>query len=92
MYRVGIETLLGLTLTRGALHIDPCIPHDWPQYQAVVRTLQAEFHVVVENPEGVTRGVRVVELDGTRVQDDISLADAVGTHEVRVVLGRSSTA
>jgi cyclic beta-1,2-glucan synthetase len=88
MYRVGIEALLGLTLKRGALHVDPCIPHDWPQYQAVVRTLQAEFRIVVENPERVTRGVRVVELDGTPVQHEIALAGAVGTHVVRVVLGR----
>ena len=61
MYRVGIEGLLGLTLNRGALHIDPCIPHHWPRYEAVVKTLQAEFRIVVENPERVTRGVRVVE-------------------------------
>ena len=33
--------------------------------EAVVRTLQAEFRIVVENPERVTRGVRLVELDGT---------------------------
>ncbi len=87
MYRVGIEGLLGLTLNRGALHIDPCIPRTWPRFEAVVRTLQAELQIVVENPEGVTRGVRLVELDGTPVEGDVPLVDAVGTHVVRVVLG-----
>jgi cyclic beta-1,2-glucan synthetase len=88
MYRVGIEGLLGLTLNRGALHIDPCIPQHWPRYEAVVKTMQAEFRIVVENPERVTRGVRVVELDGTAIQGDVGLVEAVGTHLVRVVLGR----
>jgi len=89
MYRVAIEGLLGLTLNRGALHIDPCIPDHWPRYEAVLRTLHAEIRIVVENPDSVTRGVRVVELDGAPIQGDISLADVAGTHVVRVVLGRA---
>jgi cyclic beta-1,2-glucan synthetase len=89
MYRVGIEALLGLTLNRGALHIDPCIPQHWPRYEAVLRTSKAEFQIVVENPEGLTRGVRVVELDGAALAGDVPLADAVGAHVVRVVLGAS---
>jgi cyclic beta-1,2-glucan synthetase len=88
MYRVGIEGLLGLTLDRGALHIDPCIPHHWPRYEAVLKTPQAEIRIGVENPERVTRGVRLVELDGTPLQRDVPLADLAGTHVVRVVLGR----
>ena len=48
---------------------------------------KAEFHIVVENPEGVNRGVRAIELDGAAVTGDIALADATGVHQVRVVLG-----
>jgi cyclic beta-1,2-glucan synthetase len=87
MYRVGIESLLGLTLKQGALHIDPCVPRHWPRYEARLRTERAEFHIVVENPDGVNRGVRTVEVDGTQVTGDIRLADATGAHDVRVVLG-----
>ena len=32
MYRVGVETILGVTLSRGALRIDPCIPSRWKNY------------------------------------------------------------
>jgi cyclic beta-1,2-glucan synthetase len=88
MYRVGIESLLGLALARGALHIDPCIPQDWPGFEAVLTTADAEFRIVVENPEGVSRGVRVVELDGAPIDGDVALHDAAGTHVVRVVLGK----
>ena len=48
----SLEELLGLTLNRGALRINPCIPKTWPRYEAVVRTSTAEFHLVVENPDG----------------------------------------
>jgi cyclic beta-1,2-glucan synthetase len=89
MYRVAIEELLGLTLVRGALHINPCIPREWPRYEVELRTLQADFRIVVENPDGVTRGVRAVEFDGVPTQH-VPLADAVGTHVVRVVLGRDA--
>ena len=37
MYRVGVETLLGLNLHRGALRIDPCIPHGWKGYEMTYR-------------------------------------------------------
>ena len=89
MYRVGIESLLGLTLKQGALHIDPCMPRHWPRYEARLRTERAEFRIVVENPDGVNRGVRAVEVDGTPATGDIPLADATGAHDVRVVLGDS---
>jgi cyclic beta-1,2-glucan synthetase len=88
MYRVAVEELLGLTLRRGALHIDPCIPRDWPRFEATLKTPGGGFRIVVENPEGVTRGVRLVELDGVAITHDLPLADAVGSHVVRVVLGR----
>ncbi len=87
MYRVAVEELLGLTLRRGALHIDPCIPSHWPRYEAVCRTARAEMEIVVENPDGVNRGVRRIELDGAPIEGDIPFAGAAGHHTVRVVLG-----
>ena len=89
MYRVGIEGLLGLSLRNGALRIAPCIPGSWPGYSAVIKTPQAELRIIVENPDGVSGGVRSMELDGSRINGDVPLADATGVHVVRVVLGRS---
>ena len=88
MYRVGIETILGVTLSRGALRINPCIPSGWKTYQVTYRTSTAEFRIVVENPDGVCRGVRLVEVDGVESPDLlIPLSGASGVHEVRVLLG-----
>jgi cyclic beta-1,2-glucan synthetase len=95
MYRVGIEGILGITLARGALRIDPCIPRTWPGFEATVRLplegdRLAEYHTVVENPGGVSRGVARIEVDGA-IREDALIAIAEGRHQVRVVMGSDST-
>ena len=88
MYRVGVESLLGLTLKGGALHVDPCIPSHWSGYTAVLTTPHAAFHIVIDNPDGVNRGVRTIDVDGVTMTDTrIPIAGAVGRHDVRVILG-----
>jgi cyclic beta-1,2-glucan synthetase len=88
MYRVGVEALLGVTLQRGALRIDPCIPRAWKGYEVIFRTNEAEFQITVENPDGVCRGVRRVELDDAERSDHLVPLDGMrGTHKVRVVMG-----
>jgi cellobiose phosphorylase len=76
-------------LRRGALRIDPCIPSSWNSYEVTYRTAAAEFRITVENPDGVCRGVKSVEIDGIAREDRlVPLAEsAPGVHEVRVVLG-----
>jgi cyclic beta-1,2-glucan glucanotransferase len=87
-YRVGIEAILGITLERGALRINPCLPRHWPKYEARLRTQHAELQITVENPAGVCRGVCVVEVDGvTHPEAWIKLEGLTGAHTVRVVLG-----
>src|ERR1035437_2736430 len=46
------------------------------------------YRIVVENPNHSSRGVNLVELDGTAVPDKVvMLRDDAQPHEVRVVLG-----
>ena len=88
MYRVGIEAILGLTLRGGALHIDPCIPRDWPGFEVLFAPPGgARYRITVENPDRVSRGVRRVELDAQPVTGDIPLLNDGAEHVVRVVLG-----
>ena len=87
MYRVGIEAILGITLRRGALHIDPCIPRAWPGYEVLFAPRGARYRIRVENPNGVNRGVARIELDGQVVKRDIPIAQDGVEHVVRVVLG-----
>jgi cyclic beta-1,2-glucan glucanotransferase len=88
MYRVGLESILGLSRRDGGLHIDPCIPRHWPRYEMTFKIGRSEYHIVVENPQRVSRGVSRVEVDGvSQTSNTIVIVDDGNRHEVRVVLG-----
>jgi cyclic beta-1,2-glucan synthetase len=90
MYQAGVEWILGFRLRGTTLHIDPCIPRAWPRYEIDFRYRSARYEIVVENPNGVSRGVASAELDGQALGAGgaaIPLADDGATHHVRVVLG-----
>jgi cyclic beta-1,2-glucan synthetase len=87
MYRVGIEGILGITLRRNALHIDPCIPAAWPGFEVAYRKPRVDYRIVIKNPGHVCRGVVRVELDGQEVSADVPILDDGRAHTVLVVLG-----
>jgi cyclic beta-1,2-glucan synthetase len=88
MYRAGLEFILGFRLEGDRLHIEPCIPRSWPEYEIHYRYHSARYHIKVENPQGVGRGVAIVELDGKQqATTDILLLDDGANHTVRIVLG-----
>jgi len=88
MYRIGLEVILGISLRQSALHIDPCIPRGWPRFEVTFKPSRTTYHIVVENPDGVTRGVKRVEVDGVDCTGrDIPVLDDGSEHTVRVVLG-----
>jgi len=87
MYRLGLEALLGLVREGQRLLIDPCIPCRWKGYEIDYRFGQSTYHIDVDNPNGVNRGVARVEVDGEVMQDlAIPLADDGQPHHVRVTL------
>jgi cyclic beta-1,2-glucan synthetase len=88
MYRLGLETILGIRRNGRSLRIDPCIPKAWPAYHVMYRVGQTTYSINVENTEGVQHGVRHVTLDGVVLEDQaIPLLEDGSLHEVRVRLG-----
>jgi cyclic beta-1,2-glucan synthetase len=90
MYRTGIEGILGFRLRGAMLHLDPCVPRAWPRFEIVFRYHSSRYDIIVENPQGIARGVLSVTLDGAPLSGGgtaIPLADDSTTHHVRVVLG-----
>ena len=90
MYRVGIEWILGFRLRSTRLYLDPCIPRAWRRFEINFLYHSSRYEIVVENPQGVARGLSFVELDGALLETNnmyIQLADDGATHHVRVVLG-----
>ncbi|HEY4668447.1 MAG TPA: glycosyl hydrolase family 65 protein, partial [Tepidiformaceae bacterium] len=89
MYRAGVESILGFRLRGARLAIDPCIPRAWRGFEMVFRYRSARYDIVVENTQGVSRGVSSVEVDGVSLDGELSimLADDRKRHRVRIVLG-----
>ena len=64
LYRVGLESILGLHRAGDCLTLDPCIPPEWQGFTIRYRFRSATYHIAVENPEGRERGVAATSLDG----------------------------
>ncbi len=92
MYRTGIEGILGIYVRGQSLRVDPCIPRAWTRFEFTYRFGSSRYTVAVENPQGVSRGVRQAFLDDTEMAGaapccEIGLVDDGRPHAVRVVLG-----
>lgn len=90
LYRGALEYLLGFQLRGASLRIDPSIPKAWPGFEIDFRYHSARYHIVIENPRGVCRGVSRVELDGSALKDSaamIPLADDGNAHQIKLTLG-----
>jgi cellobiose phosphorylase len=97
MYRLTVETLLGLQLLVDQLRIAPCIPAHWDSYKIHYRYRETFYHITVkrvnEQPEQVIRVtldgavVNGAGVDGTgRPQGMIPLVDDRREHHVEVDL------
>jgi cyclic beta-1,2-glucan synthetase len=89
MYRAGLEWMLGFRLRGTRLTVDPCIPRAWPGFSIAFRHGSTPYEIVVENPQGASRGVSTVELDAMPLEShaSIPLADDRKAHRIRIVLG-----
>jgi len=90
MYQAAVEAILGFRLRGKTLVVDPCIPRAWPGYELDFRYHAARYEIIVENPQGVSRGVASTELDGVVLEPGtaaIPLSPEEGTHRIRMVLG-----
>jgi cellobiose phosphorylase len=88
LYRVALETMLGFRVEGNRLVLNPCVAPSFSTYEIVYRHRTTTYRIRVENPSGVQRGVKSVELDGKKQgANEIGLVDDGGRHEVRVVMG-----
>jgi len=90
MYRAGLEWILGFRRQGAALLIAPCIPKHWPRVEIIFKHRSARYDILIENPQGVSRGILRAELDGATLppgEARIVLADDGATHSMRVILG-----
>jgi cyclic beta-1,2-glucan synthetase len=88
MYRLGLESILGLRRRGDHLVVAPCVPASWSGFVVRWRNGESRYEVTVENPGHRNRGVAEAWLDGARVDAGaVPLSADAGVHQLRVVMG-----
>jgi cyclic beta-1,2-glucan synthetase len=88
MYRLTVETLLGLQLEVDYLRIAPRVPADWDSYKIHYRYRETVYHITVKRIGEPSAQVTRVTVDGTECLDTrIPLVDDRQQHFVEVDLG-----
>jgi cellobiose phosphorylase len=67
MYRLIVETLLGLQLEVDHLRIAPCIPADWESYKIHYRYRETVYHITIKRIGEKSEHVIRVTVDGAVV-------------------------
>jgi cyclic beta-1,2-glucan synthetase len=85
MYRLILESLLGLRLEGTSLHFEPCTPADWVEFKVHYRFRETVYHIAVSrNPSEITDAS--VTVDGVMQQGmKIPLVDDSREHAVEVM-------
>ena len=90
MQRAGVESILGLRIEGSAMRLEPCIPRSWPRFEIMLQHGASRYEIVVENLQGVQRGVAAAELDGMTITVrplSVPLKDDGAVHRLQVRLG-----
>ena len=88
MYRLTVETLLGLQLEVDHLRIAPCVPAHWGAYKIHYCYRDTVYHITVRGAGEPSGQAARVTVDGVEQHDArIPLVDDRQAHHVEVVLG-----
>ncbi len=84
MYRLIMESLLGLDLEKDRLGIRPCIPADWDEFRIHYRYRETVYHIHILQTHGAAHGASMT-VDGVpRSEMAIPLVDDHREHSVEV--------
>jgi cellobiose phosphorylase len=86
MYRLVLESLLGLRLDANKLSIDPCLPLGWKAYKIRYRFRETIYHIDVVRMDD-SKSQAFVTVDGLNQEDrSIPFINDLREHHVRVQL------
>jgi cellobiose phosphorylase len=77
------QYILGVRPGFDGLVIDPCVPTHWRQYQVTRRWRGKTYQINVRNPDGTSKGVRRVTVDGEAIEGNV-IAPELGGETVAV--------
>jgi len=84
MYRLIVESLLGLQLEGERLHIKPVLPSAWRSFTMNYRFRETDYHIAVQQEEGLAADDQV-SLDGKlQMEQGIALVDDGKDHRIEI--------
>jgi cellobiose phosphorylase len=83
MYQTGAQWILGIRADYEGLRVDPCIPSKWDGFKATRKFRGATYHITVNNPRHVCRGVEKITINGKPAEGSLIRRDD-GQREIHV--------
>ena len=91
MYRVVLESILGVRLRGDWLTLSPSIPDEWDGYEVAIRRGRSTWRIQLSNQPHADSGCAEVVIDGIAMPPEgIELIDDGGEHALVVTLRNTS--
>ena len=82
------QHILGLLPTHEGLSVNPCIPHDFGDFELTRKFREGTYHIQVRNPKQVEKGVVSLRVDGQEIAGNvIPYVRGKKEYQVEVVMG-----
>lgn len=83
------QYILGIRPDYRGLLIDPCIPADWKGFSVKRRFRGSDYYITVRNPDGVSKGVKSITMDGKKLDGNLLPPDIRSgrEHHIEVIMG-----
>lgn len=87
-YVAGTQWILGVRPEIDGLVVDPCIPTKWPEFKVKRKFRGATYHIHVLNPDGISKGVKEMRVNGELIAGNKAPLFSAGEHKIDVVMGK----
>jgi cyclic beta-1,2-glucan synthetase len=94
MYRLILESLIGIDMRADRLSFHPCLPHHWPHVEVTLRYRSTQYRIRIEReatgpqPNSVVapHSTQQLFVDGTAIAEDfVTLIDDHMNHEILLI-------
>ena len=86
MYEAGIHYILGLTIQKGYLSINPSIPKNWKEYEIKYKYKNSIYNIKVINSNGKNTGVETMIVNGQIIDEKQIVLKENGIYNVEIYM------
>ena len=82
------QAILGIIPDYKGLRVDPCVPSDFGNFEVTRFFRDSLYHIRVQNPDHVQKGVRRILVDGCEIKGSlIPIVNGKKEYQVEVTMG-----